>query len=130
MHLKNGVYATTKFLEMFFDNLLMGTKHELKNRYMHVDYVEVNVDAESQSAMDKIPKCKNCTLNCTLEEREILRCIKENPAITQNEIAERMGKSERTIKSKVSSLQQKGYISRVNGKRYGHWEVLVDISGR
>lgn len=37
--LKNGVHATTKFLEMFFSNLLMGTKYELKNRYLHVDYV-------------------------------------------------------------------------------------------
>ena len=37
--LKNGVHATTKYLEMFFSNLLMGTDYELKNRYMHVDYV-------------------------------------------------------------------------------------------
>ncbi len=36
--LKNGVYATTKYLELFFSNLLMGTEHELKNRYLHVDY--------------------------------------------------------------------------------------------
>ena len=36
--LKNGVYATTKYLELFFNNLLMGTEHELKNRYLHVDY--------------------------------------------------------------------------------------------
>lgn len=36
---KNGVYATIRFLESFFDNLLMGTKHELKNRYLHLDYM-------------------------------------------------------------------------------------------
>ena len=29
--LKNGIYATTKFLEVFFSNLLMGTDYELKN---------------------------------------------------------------------------------------------------
>lgn len=38
--LKNGIHATTRFLELFFSNLLLGTKHELKNRYLHVDYEE------------------------------------------------------------------------------------------
>ena len=38
--LKNGVHATTSFLERFFSNLLLETKHELKNRYMHVDYID------------------------------------------------------------------------------------------
>lgn len=36
--LKNGVHATTEYLEKFFCNLLMGTEYELKNRLMHVDY--------------------------------------------------------------------------------------------
>ena len=37
--LQNSVHATTKYLEMFFGNLILGTEYELKNRYMHVDYV-------------------------------------------------------------------------------------------
>ena len=37
--LKNGVHATTRFLEQFFSNLLLGTEYDLKNRYLHVDYV-------------------------------------------------------------------------------------------
>ncbi len=43
---KNGIYATEKYLELFFSNLLMGTAYELKNRYMHLDYMH----EESQSA--------------------------------------------------------------------------------
>ena len=31
-NLQKGVHATTKFLEMFFSNLLLGTDYELKNR--------------------------------------------------------------------------------------------------
>lgn len=34
----NGIHETTKYLEMFFENLLMNAGHELKNRYMHIDY--------------------------------------------------------------------------------------------
>lgn len=122
--LKNGIHATTKYLELFFSNLLMGTTHELKNRYMHVDYVEEGF----QSANDDVPKCKNCTLDCALEELAILQLMSKQPTITQKELAERLGKSERTIKTKVLELQQKNYIRRTNGKRYGTWEVLVDVN--
>ena len=124
--LKNGVHATTKFLELFFGNLLMGTKHELKNRHMHVDYVEENENFQSVNV--KISKCQNDTLECTLEERAVLKIIKEKPDIKQSDLVTRTGKSLSTIKRIMESLQQKNYIRRVNGKRYGMWEVLVDIS--
>ena len=90
---------------------------------MHVDYVDAG-----QSANDKGLKCKNCTLECTLEELALLRLMEKNPSVTQKELAERLGKSERTIKTKVLELQQKNYIRRINGKRYGTWEVLVDLN--
>lgn len=67
---KNGVHATTNFLEQFFINLLMGTKYELKNRYLHLEDRE-----EFQSVRSKVPKCQNDTLGCTLEELAILKLI-------------------------------------------------------
>ena len=123
--LQNGIHATTKFLELFFDNLLLGTEYELKNRYMHVDYVTEQNRNEVQSAAEVISKGKICTLNCPLDEVAILQLIMDNPSITQKEIACRIGKSERTVKNKVASLKEKGYIQRLNGKRNGKWEVLV-----
>lgn len=36
--LQNGVAATIKYLELFFENLLLDRKHELKNRQSHLDY--------------------------------------------------------------------------------------------
>ena len=121
--LVNGIHATTKFLELFFSNLLLGTNHELKNRYMHVDYVEVG-----QSVNSKISKCQNDTLECSLEELAILKLLKKNPGMNQKNLVERTGKSLSTIKRMMDLLQQKNYIRRTNGKRYGIWEVLVDIS--
>ena len=40
--LQKGIHSTTKFLELFFSNLLLDTNYELKNRYMHVDYMDKN----------------------------------------------------------------------------------------
>ena len=122
--LKNGIHATTKYLEMFFSNLLMGTDYELKNRYMHVDYVAEQNNTESQSINSKVPMVQNDTLKCTLEDMAVIRLISENPVITQKELVNATGKSISTVKRIMSSLQEKGYIRRVNGKRYGKWEVL------
>ena len=121
-NLQKGVHSTTKFLEMFFGNLLLGTDYELKNRYMHIDYVE---KSNSQSAKRQIPKCQFGTLDCTLEELAVLDLIKKNPTIKQQELADITDKSIRSVKRIMKSLQDKSYIRRENGKRYGKWEVLV-----
>ena len=120
-NLQNGVHATTKFLEMFFSNLILGTEYELKNRYMHVDYV----DGGLQSVNPKVPKSQFDTLDCTLEELAILELIAKNPTIKQQEMGEATGKSLSTIKRIMKSLQDKNYIRRESGKRYGKWEILV-----
>lgn len=116
--LQNNVHSTTMFLEQFMENLLTGAHHDLKNRYMHIDYSET-----SQSANSNISKCKNCTL----EELAILREISNNPSITQKLLAEAIGKSERTVKSRTVDLQNRGLLRRKNGKRNGQWEVLVEV---
>ena len=58
----------------------------------------------------------------------MLRVIAANPSITQKDLAAAIGKSERTIKTRTVALQEKGYLRRANGKRSGHWEVLVELS--
>lgn len=118
-NVQKGVRRNPEYLELFFRNLLMGEKNELKNRSMHIS-IE-NQSATSQEEKDS--KCKICTLDCTLEETAILQYIKENPRATQKEIAAHIGKSERTVKSITVSLTAKGIIERKNGKRNGFWEV-------
>lgn len=119
--LQNSVHATTKYLEMFFGNLILGTEYELKNRYMHVDYV----NDYSKSVNPKVPKSQFDTLECTLEELAVLELIYKNPSIKQKDLVSETGKSLSTVKRIMESLQKKEYIRRVDGKRYGKWEVLV-----
>lgn len=120
-NLQKGIHATGVFLERFFENLLLGTQHELRNRYLHVEF-----DAD-QSAKAEVSKCQNGTLDCTLEELAVLQAVKANPTITQKALAAAVGKSERTIKRRMTDLQEKGYLRRAGGKRSGHWEVLVEL---
>ncbi len=120
--LQNNIHSTTVFLEQFMENLLTGAQHDLKNRYMHVDYSDAAKSA-TQSAKVDVSKCQNCTL----EELAILQAIAQNPAITQRELAATTGTSERTIKRRTVDLQEKGLLRRRNGKRNGLWEILVEI---
>lgn len=121
-NLQKGIHSTTKFLEMFFGNLLLDTNHELKNRFTHVDYV---AEDNFQSGNPKVPKSQFDTLDCTLEELAILELIKKNPAVKQRELADATGKSLSTVKRLMKSLQDKNHIRRESGKRYGKWKVLV-----
>ena len=94
---------------------------------MHVDFKEKCNEPEFQSVNFESPKVQNDTLECTLEDIAILKLIAENPAITQKELAMQTGKSVSSIKRAMASLQKKQYIPRVNGKRYGTWQIQIEI---
>ena len=79
----------------------------------------------SQSISPKVSKYQFDTLNCSLEELAVLERIVQNPTIKQQELMSATGKSIATVKRLITSLQDKNYIRRENGKRYGKWEVLV-----
>ena len=79
----------------------------------------------SQSISPKVSKYQFDTLDCSLEELAVLERIAQNPTIKQQELVSATGKSIATVKRIMKSLQDKNYIRRENGKRYGKWEVLV-----
>ncbi len=129
--LSQGITENTSFLEHFFRSMLLGEKHDLRNRIMHIDWDKKAESVALQSATkltqsakssDELPpKCKNCTL----EEVAVLRVVHKNRYATQKEIAAEIGRSERTVKSLTITLQDKNILKRVNGKRNGYWEFVV-----
>ena len=109
----SNIFEDISFLEKFFYNLLTNSNYELKNRYTHIDY--------DQSAKEVDSKCNNCSL----EEQAIINIIRSNPMIKQEEIAQIIGKSLRTVKTRMIEMQEKGLIARKNGKRNGEWIILI-----
>ena len=89
---------------------------------MQIDFADKSA---SQSISPKVSKYQFDTLKCSLEELAVLERIAQNPAIKQQELMSATGKSITTVKRIMRSLQDKNYIRRENGKRYGKWEVLV-----
>ena len=95
--------------------MLLDKNNKLKNRFLHIDFQS---DIQSDNFNNQ---------NVTLDELALLKLIAKNPSITQVQLAEKMGVTDRTIKRKMKSLQEKGLIQRANGKRNGHWEILISI---
>ena len=122
-----SVRPTLEPLTDFLENVMLGAHHPLLNRALHVDYAEPKTEAEFQSANSPAPKCKSCTLDCTLGERAVLVEILRHPTSTQKELASRLGISERTVKTRTVTLQEKDLLQRVGGKRNGAWEIPQNV---
>jgi fido (protein-threonine AMPylation protein) len=120
---KNNIHATSEYLERFFRNLLLGENNVLKNRELLVGFEIKNTIQRAKEQENTISKSKICTLDCTLEEHFVLEFLKTNPQATQKEIATHIQKSERTVKTITSNLQQRNLLERQNGKRNGFWVV-------
>ena len=103
-----GVFETTKYLELFLRNLLLGEDNILSNREMHINYKEV----------------KSSTEDTVTREQIILEILEKQPKITLQEIADKIGKSLRTVKMSIKALQESGKIERVGGKKEGSWKIL------
>ena len=60
----------------------------------------------------------------------ILTCIKENPAISYEELAKKTGKSRITISRKLAELKKAGHITRVGADKNGYWRVKAENQGK
>lgn len=136
-NIPKGIHRTFEPLERFMNFAVFGIPADLRNRTLHIRWKEVSAQSDNkstastplQSAIDEVSKGQNVTLNVTLEEMAVLKCIKSNPKVTQKAIAEVIGKSDRTIKRIIAVLTEKGILLRRNGRRNGWWEIVANQKG-
>ncbi len=103
-----GVASTRKFLNMFFDNLLLGGKHELKNRCLHVAFEsKPNATSAGKGAARLLEALGNEELSAReimdklgLSDKKSFMATYLRPALTDELI-------ERTIPDKPTSRMQK-----------------------
>ena len=114
-NVKKSIYMNNIFLEKFFENLLLGKNNELKNRYTHIRYTE-NIEKTSVQN-DKNFGTKEKT------SVQIMDLMKENPSITLQQIAEKIGLSKRAIEMQVKKLREQGKVNRIGATKRGLWEV-------
>jgi len=116
-HTKN-IYATTKYLNYFFDNLLFGEKHILKNRELHIHF------ATTENVPANVPVNVPVKIHLNTTEKTVLDLLKINPKITYEQIAEKINKNRKTAQRAIVSLKDKGIIARIGSDKTGKWEIL------
>lgn len=137
--LNKGIRETPVFLENFFDNLLFDRHHELKNRYLHIDYKKNPQSVEDlsvhygnshrfpqskkNSANDSANDSVNDSVKLTAGQQAILNRIKDHPFITQSELAQQTGLSVSTVIRQMKKLQVAGLLRRVGADKNGYWQA-------
>lgn len=107
--LSKGIHKTEKYLVHFLSNLLLGTNQSLKNREMHVYYIDT-------------VKTEVDTVNDTVNDA-VLNLIKQNNMITSSEISQQLKISLSTAKRRIKELKESGKIERIGSDKTGRWKT-------
>jgi DNA-binding transcriptional ArsR family regulator len=56
--------------------------------------------------------------------KKLLDSIVDDPSITVDDLAEKIGKNRRTVLRHLKDLQEQGAVRRTGSRKTGHWEVI------
>ena len=95
-------------------------------------YTRLKNDKTSDKTSATINVTKNVTSDVITEapkrvnelDFEVLHLLKENPIYTREEIAQKVGKTARTVQRALDRLKADGKIVRIGNKVSGYWEVI------
>jgi fido (protein-threonine AMPylation protein) len=118
-----GIYKSQKHLIHFLSNLLLGENHSLKNREMHIQYVDtVKSGNDTVKMQNDTVKPQNDTVK--VEDDTVFQLIKQNHNITAIEISERLMISLSTTKRKLRELKESGKVERIGSDKAGYWKII------
>ena len=63
------------------------------------------------------------TVKVTANQQKIIDAIKNNPFVTQEELAQIVGITRKNIIANMKKLQENGLIKRVGADKNGHWQI-------
>ncbi len=64
------------------------------------------------------------SIKVTVNQQKILDVINENPFVTQEELAQIIGLSRKSIIQNMKKLQENGLLKRIGADKNGRWEVV------
>ena len=94
--------SSTKFIE-FMLSLILNTIEEI-------------IKAEEKVT-------KKVTIKVTINQQKIIDVIKKNPYVTQEELADIIGITKKSVTVNMKKLQENGLIKRIGANKNGYWQV-------
>jgi predicted HTH transcriptional regulator len=108
-------------LETIYNSLQ--AKQKAAEKVSKNDTVNDTVNPKNDTVNDTVNP-ENDTVKATVNQQKILDAIKQNPHITQEELAELVGKSRVTVNRQLAQMKSAGLIRRVGADKNGYWEVM------
>lgn len=134
-NIRQNVDATNKYLENVLGNMLFGETNELKNRYLHVNFVPPPNRMDTETAQNRT---ENQEIFPIKGEKflangkkfpviglKIMDIIKGNPSITILELSKQLNISDRAVKNNLTKLKNADILKRIGPTKGGHWQVLT-----
>lgn len=126
--LSQGIHKTDTFLIRFLSNLLLKENYSLKNREMHITFVEPGFGpVNTQNDLLKKASEKSSEKNQKGSEKsseKIMRLIIANTQITIKELAEQLKISTRAIEKNIAKLKAENRLERIGGDKGGYWKII------
>lgn len=89
------------------------------------NFIRVNFKFKSSDSLSSIPRSvKNDNIILSETQKNILKLIKENSRITQEEMKNIIGVNITTVARNLSELKSKNIIKRIGSNKKGQWEIL------
>ena len=103
-NLKRGISYTKEFLNKFFENMLFQGTNDLDSKYLIISVEGENVGVKT--------------------EDKVMVLIKESNNITIKEMADKLGKSTRSIERAIQKLKKNNKLIRIGSDKTGTWQIL------
>ena len=86
-----------------------------------VSLFAANTIEEIIKAEEKVTK--KVTIKVTINQQKIIDVIKKNPYLTQEELADIIGITKKSVTVNMKKLQKNGLIKRIGANKNGYWQV-------
>ena len=103
---------------------VLGVSDSIANSTKFIEFMLtliLNTIEEIIKAEEKVTK--KVTIKVTINQQKIIDAIKTNPYITQEELADFIGITKKSITANMKKLQNSGLIKRIGANKNGHWQV-------
>lgn len=101
-----------------------------KNVYEFSDnFIRVNFEFKDSSSLPSSPRDidnneNNREYKLSVTQESIIKLIKENSSITQEEIAKKLVINKTTVMRNINTLKEKNLIKRIGSTKKGKWEIV------
>ena len=128
--LLRGIHKTNLFIIRFLENALLGKKHELKNRTMHIKFTEQDLLMHKNTGAN-VPvndgkfgiNQEKFGIKFGINQKKILALIETKPAITTDELAITLGISTRAVEKNLEKLKRLNILERIGARKNGSWKI-------